>query len=144
MTNGGPPTLDFVPQVVDLNLYAGDGAAVRLVVGDGSGPFPMTGQVRAQIRQTRDAEDPALASWSADLTQAAQGVVMLTLRGDQTMALMDAANLLQLGPTGQPVRSGGTWVLLFTGAWDVEWTPTGKEPVTLLQGDVTCTLDVTR
>lgn len=60
-----------------------------------------------------------------DGTDAANGVLVLTLTGDQTDALLNGGNK-------------------FTGVYDIEWTPAGAEPVTLVQGGVTCERDVTR
>jgi hypothetical protein len=51
---------------------------------------------------------------------------MISLTGDQTASLMTV--------------NGNQ----FKGAWDVQWTPENVEPVTLLQGNVTCDEDVTR
>lgn len=114
----------LVPQHVDLELYAGDGASLRLVVTDPSGaPIPLDGVVTAQIRVARN--DAAIAaSWAADLSGAADGIVLISLTGAQTAALVNGAD--------------------FDGFWDVEWDSTGQEPVTLMQGKVTCELDVTR
>ena len=52
-------------------------------------------------------------------------MVVLTLTGAQTALLVDG--------TGS-----------FRGVYDVQWTATGSEPATLVQGGVTCELDVTR
>jgi hypothetical protein len=87
-------------------------------------PLDLTGGVAAQIRQHRDDDDP-LQSFTVDLTDGASGVVVLHLTGEQTAGLVNGA---------------GT----FKGVYDVEWTPAGSEPVTLVQGEVTCELDVTR
>lgn len=109
---------------MDLSLYAGDGASLRLAVKTSQGAaYDLTGDVLAQIRQQRDDTDP-LVSFAVDMTTASSGSVLLTLTGDQTSQL---------------VAEGA-----FTGAWDVQWTPAGEEPTTLLQGAVTCALDVTR
>jgi hypothetical protein len=118
-------TLSLVPQVVSLALYAGDGAALRVTVRDTVGaPIDLSGAVAAQIRGARG-DAGSLADFAVDMAAAATGVVVLTLSGAQTAAL---------------VNGTGT----FRGAYDVEWTPSGSEPVTLVQGDVTCELDVTR
>jgi hypothetical protein len=59
------------------------------------------------------------------MTDAATGTVILTLTGDKTKALVTSEKK-------------------FKGFWDIEWTPTGAEPRTLLQGKVECDPDVTR
>jgi len=121
-------TLSLVPQVVGIALYAGDGAALRITVRDVAtppAPIDLTGTVRAQVRASRPDVNPLL-DFAVDTSDAANGVVVLTLTGDQTASL--------LGGTEGP----------FSGYYDVEWTPAGAEPVTLVQGDVSCVLDVTR
>lgn len=107
-------------------MYAGDGATLRVTVTDPAGaPFDLTGSVTAQIRATPDAAT-AEADFAADLSEHAAGVVFLSLTGDQTAALING--------TGAP----------FQGVYDVQWAPVGGEPLTLVQGEVTCELDVTR
>lgn len=123
-----PPTdgeVSAVPNTMDLDLYAGDGTVLRLKMADASGnPIGATGSVAAQVRKTRG--DPApQADFAVDLTDAATGVVLLSLTGEQTAALV----------------GDGT---LFTGVWDCQWTPAGQEPLTIVQGAVRCVLDVTR
>lgn len=115
--------IDLTPQNVDLELYAGDGASLKLVVADIDGnPIPIDGTVTAQIRSTRT--DPTVAAaWAVDLSQAAQGIIFLGLTGLQTADLVNGAD--------------------FSGFWDVEWNPATQEPVTLMQGKVSCELDVT-
>lgn len=121
----GPNTVSLKPPVINLALYAGDGANLRLVATDLDGdPFDLRGTVRAQIRQTR--RDPELLlEWAVEMAQAEQGIIILRLTGEQTRGLM---------------KDAGT----FKGVWDCVWTMDDSEPVTLLQGDVNCELDVTR
>lgn len=115
--------ITYEPQVLDLVLYAGDGTSFRLVVKDALGvPLPLTGTMRAQIRKTRDAPDPPKADFNIDLSQSASGIATLSLTGDQTQALAPS----------DP----------FSGVWDLEWTATDAEPVTLCQGTVGCNPDV--
>jgi hypothetical protein len=121
-------TLSLVPQQVDLALYAGDGAALRITVRNTESPpapLDLTGAVTAQIRHARPDAAP-LVDFTVDAAEAASGVVVLHLTGAQTAALVNG--------TGEA----------FKGVYDVQWTPEGSEPVTLVQGAVTCTLDVTR
>lgn len=115
-------TITYDPQILDLILYAGDGANFRLVVTDAEGaPVNLTGTMLAQVRLTRDSADPPSAVFNVDLTEAVDGIATLTLTGDQTQDL------------GK-----------YTGVWDLEWTATDQEPVTLCQGKVECLPDVSR
>lgn len=119
-------TLIYVPQVVDLVLYAGDGASFSLKVTDPTAaPIAVTGTILAQIRLERDTADPPLAVFTADMTNAATGTIVLSLTGSETQSLVT---------TDQK----------FVGVWDVQWTAVGAEPVTLCQGKVECMPDVSR
>lgn len=123
-----PQTLDLTPQILNIKLYAGDGVIFRLVVTDvNDAPVNLTGLIKAQIRLSRASGDPALAEFSADLTDAANGIVMLSLTGEETTALEPPPSLKK-----------------FKGVWDIEWHPEGESPRTLVQGNVECYNDVTR
>lgn len=116
----------FTPQVLDLVLYAGDGNEFRLVVTDPSGAaLPLTGTMRAQIRATREAVDPPDAIFEIDMTEAENGIAELKLPSDQTDKLL--------------VADSDT----YSGVWDLEWTATDAEPLTVCQGKVECQRDVT-
>ena len=123
-------TASFKPKAYHLDLYAGDGAALRLTVTNGSPstPLPLTGQVAAQIRKDRQSGS-VLASFNADLTEGAEGIVLLTLTGEQTQELMNDAR----------PKDG-----VFIGQWDCQWHPDGSQPITILSGNVRCDPDVTR
>ena len=120
------PKQSFLPSQLDLELYAGDGASLAVILKNAAGAaIPITGTVAAQVRVAR--KDTAVkTTWAVDLTDAATGKAVISLTGIQTAALING--------TGDP----------FAGVWDVQWTPTGAEPITLTQGNLTCTLDVTR
>lgn len=119
------PSISLVPPVVNLTLYAGDGANLRLVATDLDGePFDLRGDVRAQIRHKRTDPD-ALVEWEIETAEAGEGILILRLTGEQTRELMDG-------------------LTTFEGAWDCVWTMPASQPVTLVQGDVKCDLDVTR
>lgn len=121
--------ISLVPEILDLSLYGGDGVELRLVVTDtGGAPVSLTGTIDAQVRSTRTTSAEA-AVFDADLTDADTGVVILSLTGAQTEALH--------GDPDTPTER-------FVGVWDVQWTPQGSEPVTLIQGKVESALDVTR
>ena len=123
------PPISLVPESLDLKLYGGDGVELRLVVSDTLGePIELTGEVNAQIRSSRPNVNIS-ADFTANITDAAGGICMLSLTGDQTSSLHG-------NPTTPMER--------FTGVWDVQWTPEGSEPVTLVQGIVESSLDVTR
>ena len=116
------PTISFIPQTLDLACYAGDGAAVRIVISRSGEPIDVTGDHEAQIRAKRLDPDPPIDTFSIDDSDAANGVLLLVLTGDQTAAFGDG----------------------FTGVWDIQWTAEGAEPITLVQGKITCVIDVTR
>ena len=120
-----PSVVSLTPPFVNLVLYAGDGANLRLTATDLDGEaFDLRGDVQAQIRQTRRAVD-ALVDWEVEMAEAEQGIVVLRLTGDETRSLMGDIDK-------------------FKGVWDCVWRMADSEPVTLIQGDVQCDLDVTR
>lgn len=122
--------IDLQPQVLDLELYAGDGVDFRLTIVNSAGaPIDITGAVKAQIRVDRLAPDPPIVSFTTGMVDAYQGIVVLSLTGAQTTQLVQ-----------DPSANGGR----FTGVWDVQWTPSGKQPRTLCQGKVECVSDVSR
>jgi len=119
--------LNVTPQVLDLTLYAGDGVEFRLVCTDNAKePVDVSGEVLAQIRLDRSLTGDSLQDFEADMSDASDGIVVLSLTGDQTMALIT-------DDSGK-----------FKGVWDAQWTGTGLEPRTLCQGSVECVADVTR
>jgi hypothetical protein len=118
-------TIDLRPNTLDLELYAGDGAGIRLSVTDNDqAPLEVTGVVEGQIRVKRLDSAP-VAEFTADLSEAAEGVVTVSLTGEQTAALI----------TNKPI---------FSGVWDVQWTKPGAQPITIAQGKVRVHADVTR
>ena len=120
--------IDLEPQFLDLVLYAGDGLNFGLAVTDvNNEPITLNGSMMAQIRLTRQSPDPPLQTFAVDLAQAAEGIAVLSLTGVQTQSLSDGAL-----PTEK-----------FQGEWDLQWTPTGAQPITLCQGKVECLPDVT-
>lgn len=120
------PKISLLPDKLDLALYAGDGAAIMLTVTDNAGvPVPLIpGEIMAQIRLTRMDVD-ALADFTFNIDDQTPNVVLLTLNGVQTAALI----------TEEPK---------FKGVWDVQWVQENQEPVTLAQGKVEVDADVTR
>jgi|SRR3954447_2847675 hypothetical protein len=117
--------ISLIPSVLDLELYAGDGVELVLGLTDSSGgPLNVTGTVKAQVRANR-ADVTATTEFAADLTEGTVGTVILSLTGIQTASLVQGA-------------------AKFEGVWDMQWTVLDGEPVTVLQGKVTCDPDVTR
>lgn len=115
--------ITYEPQVLDLTLYAGDGTSFTITVTDPAlEPVNLTGTMIAQIRTARESVDPASADFEIDLTDAADGIAVLKLTGEQTHALISPEK--------------------FVGVWDLQWTPVGEEPITLCQGAVECLPDV--
>ena len=119
-------TINIRPSVLDLMLYAGDGVEFRLICTDsGNAPVDITGGVKAQIRTDRASVDPPIVEFTVGTVDAYQGIIVLSLTGEQTQELV-AEN--------DP----------FSGVWDVQWEPANSEPRTLCQGKVECVADVSR
>jgi hypothetical protein len=117
--------VSFIPERSNLNLYAGDPATLRVAITDpGGSPQALDGTIAAHIKEHRTDEDP-LANFDVDDSDAANGVVLLGLSAEQTSELLNG--------------SGS-----FNGEWDCQWFPTSGEPLTLIQGRVSCVRDVTR
>jgi hypothetical protein len=122
--------INIRPQVLDLMLYAGDGIEFRLICTDsGEDPVDITGVVRAQVRLDRLNQDPPIVEFAVEMQDAYQGIIVLSLTGEQTQELVEQPS----SPAGQ-----------FTGVWDIEWEPANQEPRTLCQGKVECVADVSR
>jgi hypothetical protein len=107
------------PATRNIKVYKGDGYAHRLelaTVDDVELDFT-DGTFAAQWRPARGSDTHE--DFTVDATDAATGVVVLHLTAEQTTALRK-------------------------GEWDVQFTPTGAEPLTFLQGTVRVENDVTR
>jgi hypothetical protein len=118
--------INLRPVVWNLLLYSGDGFSVSIACVNANLPVDMSGSVTAEIRADRlHPSDPPLASFDVSMVDAYLGIVTLSLSGAQTDALV-------VDGTDK-----------FVGVWDVQWTPAGKEPRTLVQGAVECVADVT-
>jgi len=121
--------IDLSPDVLDIVLYAGDGVRFRLVATDlNEDPVPLLGTFEAEIRAKRPDPDPVQAQFAIDTTDAATGIIVLSLTGTQTQLLVPA------------LSTEKKWL----GFWDVQWTPVDEEPKTLCQGKVTVWRDVSR
>lgn len=123
-------SINIQPSVLDLALYAGDGVSFRLICTDRDKvPVPLDGVVAAQVRVDRISEEAAIVDFDAEITDGENGIITLSLTGDQTQQL-----------AAHPSSKNGK----FSGVWDVQWTPTDLEPRTLCQGKAECVVDVTR
>ena len=127
-------SITIQPPVLDLSLYAGDGISFKLICKNNAEPpetIDLDGALEAEIRLDRTTEPTAdpIVEFSFDLTNASIGEIILSLTGDQTQSLVEHVS----------VTKGK-----FAGVWDVQWTPVGGEPRTLVQGTVECFADVTR
>lgn len=122
--------INLQPQVLNLMLYSGDGVEFRLLCTNGANaPIDVTGTVKAQVRLDRATENAPIVEFASNLVDAYQGIVILSLTGEQTKELSEHTS----SDNGK-----------FKGVWDVQWIPAGKEPRTLCQGVVECVADVTR
>lgn len=107
-----------MPATRNLTIYMGDAYDHEITFTDADGdPINMAGTWRAQIRK-RVSDAAALVAFTVDTTDAATGVLVLSLTKAETAALTD----------------GGAW-------WDLEETGAG---VTYLRGTVAITQDVSR
>ena len=127
--------LDLVPQSMDIRLYAGDGVTIKLTFLQDGQPLDMSnGEIKAQIRHSRlDLESPPAAFWAVEASESSGGIVILSLTGEETAALISDQVL-------NPHKYRYGW----KGSWDVQWHPTDLEPITLFQGTCFCDADVTR
>jgi hypothetical protein len=82
----------------------------------------MAGTWSAEIRVNPGDPDPSLASFTCDSSQAATGIVNISLTSAQTNSLPIAQSLV----------------------WDLEWTTGSGAVQTTHQGTITVTEDVTR
>lgn len=118
--------ISVIPQRVDLVVYAGDGLALRLssVNADTGDSLDLAGEIGAQVKANRSDTEP-ITEFTVDAEKAAEGILELSLSGEQTAALLTESSR-------------------FKGSWDVQWLADGEQPRTLVQGNLTCVLDVTR
>jgi hypothetical protein len=116
-------TLTVQPTVLDLKLYAGDGFTMRMIFVDkiSGDPWPADGEWLAQVRASPPDTD-ILTDFTVDTTDAATGIILLSLSGVQTATLAE---------NGQAT-------------WDVQQIETGADPRTWYRGVVRTISDVTR
>jgi hypothetical protein len=118
--------VNVIPRRVDLTVYAGDGVELRLtaVNAETGDILDLAGEIGAQVKVSRSDTEP-ITEFTVDADKAADGILDLSLSGEQTAALLTDSSRFQ-------------------GVWDVQWIADGEQPRTLVQGDLTCDLDVTR
>jgi hypothetical protein len=112
----------MTPGTLNLSVVAGDGYSHTLTFTDADGVAQDQSAYtfRAQVREATWAE--TAADFGIDDTDAATGVIVISLTAVQTRALRTGSNV-----------------------WDIERELTaGGDPQTLLQGKFTVTPDVTR
>ena len=112
--------LSIQPPVLDLSFYAGDGIAFKLICTDDAdppAPVDVSGAVLAQVKVDRILEDPAIVEFSSDSTDADQGIIILSLTGEETQTLVEH----------ESVKPGSG---KFGGVWDLQWIAAGSEPRT--------------
>jgi len=117
MTN----TIDVTPAILDLVLYAGDGTKFQVkFVDQNEAVIDVSGLTwSAQIRRTRTTD--IAAELEIDSTDAAVGLITVHISADVTRNLAKKSQ------------------------WDLQYTSSDNpEPLTILQGTVSCNLDVTR
>jgi hypothetical protein len=122
--------ISAIPQRVDLVVYAGDGVALRLtaVNAETGDDLNLAGVIEAQVKAHRSDSEPIIV-FTVNTDKATDGILDLSLSGTQTAALLALV-------TTDSSR--------FQGVWDVQWLADGEQPRTLVQGSLTCDLDVTR
>jgi len=121
-----PGKIDTRPGVLDLVLYAGDVGDFRIIFKDKYGNKVPVGDKkwRAQIRKSRTSVD--YIGLEVDTTDAGLGILLVKIPGSITRELSQA-----------------TWGKL--SQWDIQCSTDNDEiTVTVLQGTVTCEVDVTK
>lgn len=113
--------VDVSPAILDLVLYAGDGTQFQVKFTDENNEVINVADLSwtAQIRKTRTAE--VAADLEIDTTSASIGIITIHISAEITRTLAKS------------------------GQWDLQRTSVSEpEPLTILQGSVTCNQDVTR
>ena len=116
-----PEKIDVSPAILDLVLYAGDGTHFQVKFTDDAGAVIDVSDLSwtAQIRKTRTSD--VAFDLEIETTDAANGLITVHISDEVTRALPKS------------------------GQWDLQSTSVSDpEPLTILQGAVTCNQDVTR
>lgn len=114
--------LDLTPAVLDLLLYAGDGEAFEIHFQDENNEAIDVSDLvwTSQIRKTRSADETDIHDLEIRTDDAATGTIVVVISAEITRALPKSSQ------------------------WDIQSTKGTDDPVTILQGSVTCSPDVTR
>lgn len=115
-------TIDAIPPILDLNVYAGDDITISLTVTiPGGFPYDLTGTLLAQIRKAHG--QPVVGLFTVSAPAPATGVCHLSLTDTDTRALGD---------------DGGRH------SWDLQLTDAGSLITTLCKGSLNTSLDITQ
>lgn len=126
---------DLRPARVDLALYAGDGATLRVRPGDQA---VVDGTWIAQVRSSPD-------SATVDATWTIGDVQDGGAAPDYRDISLDETDTNGLADLGVPVQDASLGLLTrYSGWWDVQSTPAGGSPKTLARGSITVDKDVSR
>lgn len=117
--------VDLTPDTLDLVFYAGDSGDFQMEFIDTSGNLiDVSGFTwNAQIRNIRTSD--SLISLAIDTSSASSGLLTVNIPGTVTRMIAQK-----------------TWDKV--SQWDIQGTISGADPITVLQGTITSTMDVTR
>lgn len=120
--------LDFDPVVVNVKWRAGDGLTITVTYTDDAGDAVNVSDstFTAQLRDLHGLDAAATETLTIDDTDAATGVIVATLTGAESTALIESG-----------ARS-------WRGSWDMQRSVTSGQPRTHFYGSAVCSLDVTR
>jgi hypothetical protein len=115
--------ISTLPAELDMTIYAGDTLTIQFKFTDNAtNPVDMTGTWTASIRANPGDPDPPITTFTVDSSQAATGIITITLPSAASAVL----------PTGPPL------------VWDLEQTIGTTSVRTTHRGTITVTEDVTR
>jgi hypothetical protein len=120
-----PQSVSLLPAELDLTIYAGDDLAMQFTFVDAaSAPIDMSGTWSASIKPINALEtDPPLQTFTVDASNAATGVIVISLTGAET--------------GGLPAPSDASL------AWDIQRTDPNGVVRTTHRGTISVVDDVT-
>lgn len=128
-------SFDLRPARVDLALYAGDGAELKITPGVDA---LVNGAWIAQVRTSPDSDDVDVAWTIGDVQDGGAAA-------DYRVISLTGTNTGTLAGLGVPVQDTSLGLLTrYSGWWDVQATPAGGQPKTLARGSITVDKDVSR